>query len=118
MPQLVASQDRQLGYALDSEFYNTESFVEYVRKQLASLTVEDVNRVIRENLQTDDVHYVFITGDGKDMQKRLAKETVSPLKYNSDKPAALINEDKQIESYKLNIPAKNIEVLDVEKVFK
>ncbi|GMM83408.1 M16 family metallopeptidase [Pseudoalteromonas sp. MTN2-4] len=118
VPQLVASQDRQLGYALDSEFYNTESFVEYVRKQLASLTVEDVNRVIRENLQTDDVHYVFITGDGKDMQNRLAKETVSPLKYNSDKPEALIYEDKQIESYKLNIPAKNIEVLDVEKVFE
>ncbi|WP_462164474.1 M16 family metallopeptidase [Pseudoalteromonas xiamenensis] len=118
VPQLVASQDRQLGYALDSEFYNTESFVEYVRKQLASLTVEDVNRVIRENLQTENMHYVFITGDAKDMQARLAKEQTSPMTYNTEKPAELVTEDTEIAKYPLGIPAKNIEVMNVEDVFK
>ena len=118
VPQLVASQDRQLGYALDSEYYNTESFVEYVRKQLANLTVEDVNRVISDTLQTDNMHYVFITGDGKDMAQRLASEQVSSLKYNTDKPASLINEDKQIEKYKLAIPSGNITVEDVKTVFE
>ena len=118
VPQLVSSQDRQLGYALDSEYYNTESFVEYVRKQLANLTVEDVNRVISDTLQTDNMHYVFITGDGKDMAQRLASEQVSSLKYNTDKPASLINEDKQIEKYKLAIPSGNITVEDVKTVFE
>ncbi|TMP47180.1 peptidase M16 [Pseudoalteromonas citrea] len=118
VPQLVASQDRQLGYALDSEYYNTESFVEHVRKQLANLTVEDVNRVISDTLQTDNMHYVFITGDGKDMAQRLASEQVSSLKYNTDKPASLINEDKQIEKYKLAIPSGNITVEDVKTVFE
>lgn len=117
VPQLVASQDRQLGYALDSQFYQTDEFVSYVRKQLASLTVEDVNRVIRDNLQTDDIQFVFVTGDGKDMAKRLTSEQVSPLKYNSDKPAALINEDKIIESYPLKLNKKHVEVLNIEKVF-
>jgi len=32
---LVKSQSRQLGYALDSDFYNTESFTQYVRDGLA-----------------------------------------------------------------------------------
>ncbi|MFC3031942.1 M16 family metallopeptidase [Pseudoalteromonas fenneropenaei] len=118
VPQLVASQDRQLGYALDSQFYNTANFVEYVRKQLAGLTVADVNRVIRENLQTDNIHYVFITGDGKDMQARLANEQASPLEYNTEKPAELVNEDKQIAVYPLAIPAKHIRVQAVEDVFK
>ncbi len=118
VPQLVASQDRQLGYALDSQFYNTDEFVSYVRKQLASLTVDDVNRVIRENLQNKNIHYVFITGDAKDMKQRLAKETVSPLKYNSDKPKALTDQDAVIEKYKLSIPKANIEVMDVKDVFK
>jgi zinc protease len=116
--QLVASQDRQLGYAMDSQFYNIDNFADYVRSQLASLSVEDVNRVIRENLQTDNIQYVFVTGDGKDMQQRLAGETPSPLKYNSEKPAELLDEDKQIATYKLNIPKKNIEVLDVKSVFE
>ncbi|WP_304635657.1 M16 family metallopeptidase [Pseudoalteromonas sp.] len=118
VPQMVASQDRQLGYALDSEFYNTESFVDYVRGKLEKLTLEDVNRVIRENLQTDNIHYVFITGDGKDMQKRLASEQTSPMIYNAEKPAELVAEDNVIADYKLAIPAKNISVVDVEKVFQ
>ncbi len=118
VPQMVASQDRQLGYALDSEFYNTESFVDYVRGKLEKLTLDDVNRVIRNNLQTENIHYVFITGDGKDMQKRLASEQTSPMVYNAEKPAELVAEDKVIADYKLAIPAKNIAVLDVEKVFQ
>jgi len=118
VPQMVASQDRQLGYALDSEFYNTESFVDYVRGKLEKLTLDDVNRVIRDNLQTENIHYVFITGDGKGMQKRLASEQTSPMVYNAEKPAELVAEDKVIADYKLAIPAKNIKVLDVEKVFQ
>ena len=117
-PQLVASQDQQLGYALDSEFYQTEEFVKYVRGEFTKLTLADVNRVIKENLQTDDIHYVFISSDGKDMQQRLLSEQVSPLKYNSEKPAELLATDKVIESYKLTLPAKNVEVISVDKVFK
>ncbi|CAM4228479.1 M16 family metallopeptidase [Pseudoalteromonas byunsanensis] len=116
--QLVSSQDRQLGYAMDSQFYNIEGFVDYVRKQLAGLSVEDVNRVIRENLQTEHIQYVFVTGDGKDMAQRLAQETSSPLSYNSEKPEQLLQEDKHLASYKLDIPKQNIEVLEVSSVFE
>ncbi|MBA6254360.1 pitrilysin family protein [Colwellia sp. MB3u-55] len=117
-PQLVASQDKQLGYALDSEFYQTEEFVKYVRDQFAKLSLDDVNRVIKENLQTDDIHYVFISGDGKDMKQRLLSEQVSPLTYNSDKPAELLATDKIIESYKLALPSKNVEVIAIDEVFQ
>ncbi|HCM46119.1 MAG TPA: peptidase M16, partial [Colwellia sp.] len=118
VPQLVASQDQQLGYALDSEFYQTEEFVKYVREQFTKLSLDDINRVIKENLQTDNIHYVFISGDGKDMKKRLLSEQVSPLTYNSDKAAELLATDKIIESYKLTLPFKNVEVITVDKVFK
>jgi zinc protease len=117
-PQLVASQDQQLGYALDSEFYQTDEFVKYVREQFAKLSLTDVNRVIKENLQTDDIQYVFISGDGEDMKKRLLSEQVSSLKYNSEKSAELLATDKIIESYKLTLPTKNVEVIAVDSVFK
>ena len=117
-PQLVASQDQQLGYALDSEFYQTDEFVKYVREQFAKLSLADVNRVIKENLQTKDIHYVFISGNGADMKKRLLSEQVSPLTYNSDKPAELLASDKIIESYKLTLPSNNVKVIAVDEVFK
>ncbi|WP_448547638.1 M16 family metallopeptidase [Thalassotalea fusca] len=117
-PQLVSSQDMQLGYALDSEFYGIDDFVSHVRTQIQSLTREDVNRVIKKYLQTDDMHYVFITGDAKDMKKRIETEQSSPLQYNSEKPAELVAEDKIIQDYKLAIPASNIEVIAVDEVYK
>ena len=117
-PQLVASQDQQLGYALDSEFYQTDEFVKYVREQFAKLSLADVNRVIKANLQTDNIHYVFISADGEDMKKRLLSEQVSPLQYNSDKPAELLATDKVIENYKLNLPSTNVKVLAVDTVFE
>ena len=118
VPQLVASQSKQLGYAMDSEFYGIENFAEYVAKQLNSLTLEDVNNAIRNNLQSENMHYVFITKDAKDMKQRLASEQVSPLSYNSDKPESLLSEDKIIESYKLDLDADNIQIVPVEEVFK
>ncbi|WP_281560941.1 pitrilysin family protein [Thalassomonas sp. RHCl1] len=118
VPQLVSSQDKQLGYALDSEFYNTKDFVTYVREQLGKLTLTDVNRVIKENLQTDDIHYVYISGDAKDMKERLVKESRSTLKYNSEKPAELLEEDKIIQDYPLEISTDNVEILAVDQVFE
>ncbi len=118
VPQLVDSQGRILGYAIDSQFYGTDSFVDYVRNGLASLTLEDVNRVVRENLQLENVHYVFITKDASDLKKRLSNNTDSPMTYNSEKSPELLAEDKVIQSYNLNIPTKNIQVKSIEKVFE
>ena len=118
VPQLVASQSKQLGYAMDSEFYGTENFAQYVSKQLKSLTLADVNNAIKNNLQSDNMHYVFITKDGEDMKQRLATDQISPLKYNSDKPQELLSEDKVIEAYKLDLDANNIKVVPVEDVIK
>ncbi len=117
VPQLVASQDKQLGYALDSRFYNTDEFVAYVRKGLDALKLDDVNRVIRDNLQTDDIHYVFITGDGEDMKQRLVSEQISPLKYNSEKSQDILNEDKVIENLKLNLKGADVAITPVKDVF-
>jgi zinc protease len=118
IPQLVASQSKQLGYAMDSAFYGTENFAQYVTKALKALTLEDVNRAIKNNLQSDNMHYVFITNDAKEMKQRLADDQVSPLKYNSDKPQALLAEDKIIEGYKLNLDADKIKVVPVDQVFQ
>ena len=118
VPQMVSSQDKQLGYALDSEYYNTTDFVNYVRNQLKSLTVADINRVIKQNLQSEDIQFVFISGDAKDMEKRLLTESRSTLKYNSDKPADLLADDKIIQDYKLSIPKKNLEIVPVKDIFK
>ena len=43
---LTDGQSRQLGYEMDSQYYQIDDFADYVREGLANLTLDDVNRVI------------------------------------------------------------------------
>ncbi|NNF62269.1 MAG: insulinase family protein [Gammaproteobacteria bacterium] len=113
---LVASQSRQLGYALDSDYYGTAAFTDYVRDGLAQLTLNDVNRVIREYLQTDDMHFVFVTGDADDLRNRLASNQPSPIEYNSPKPD-LAEEDAMIAALPLNFSADAVQTMAAEEIF-
>jgi len=114
---MMDGQSRQLGYAMDSQYYEIEDFAEYVRQGLDELTLADVNRVIRENLRTDGVQYVFITRDAEDLRQRLANNQPSPMTYDADQPAELLEEDKAINAVSLNVAEDAIKVISAEKVF-
>src|SRR5690606_14381970 len=58
---VTQSQGRQLGYALDAAFYGTPAFTAFIREGLENLTLEEVNRVLREHLQTEDLALVVVT---------------------------------------------------------
>jgi zinc protease len=114
---MMDGQSRQLGYAMDSQYYEIEDFAKYVRRGLDELTLADVNRVIRENLRTDGVQYVFVTRDAEDLRQRLANNQPSPMTYDADQPAELLEEDKVINAVSLNVAEDAIKVISAEKVF-
>ena len=115
---LTDGQSRQLGYALDSQYYQTDEFSKYIREGLDNMTLDDVNRVIRENLSTENVQYVFITRDADDLQKRLVADQVSPMTYDADLPQEVLDEDQQIAEIQLGFDAANVKVVHAEDVFK
>ncbi|WP_395376655.1 insulinase family protein [Marinicella sp. W31] len=115
---LLKGQDRVLGYHMDSLYYGNPNFVDLVKNGLDKLTLEQVNAVIRKHIQTDDLHFVFITKDAKDMRDRLVNGTQSPMEYNSEKPADLLAEDKVIESYPLKIKSDDVKIVPIDKVFQ
>jgi len=116
--QLVSSQPALLGYAIDSDWYGTPDFTDYVRSELARLTVADVNRVIREHLTTTDIKFVFITPDAEELRQRLIEDTPSPMTYNSPKPEALLEEDAVIEVLPLDFAADAVRIRPAETVFR
>lgn len=114
---LTATQDQQLGYALDSQWYGTPEFTQYMRERLRTLTLADVNRVLRQYLQTRDLQIVVITDKAEDMKQRLVQDSFSALKYDGTKPAALLAEDKRIGAMKLGIRPEAVTITPVESVF-
>jgi len=111
-------QSRQLGYQMDSQYYEMGDFAEYVRDGLSDLTLADVNRVMRENLEMDKVQYVFVTRDADDLKKRLIGNVPSPVTYDNEMPQELLQEDKLIESVSLSLSASDVSVISSDDVFK
>ena len=110
-------QSRQLGYEMDSQYYEIDNFTKYVREGLENMTLADVNRVIRENLDTESMQYVFVTRDAEDLRQRLIGNQSSPMIYDSEKPAELLDEDKLIETISLGFDDEDVTVIPAEEVF-
>jgi len=114
---LTDGQSRQLGYSMDSQYYQTAEFSNYVRDALNGLTLDDVNRVIRENLSTENMQYVFVAKDAEDLQQRLVSDQASPMTYDADLPQDVLNEDKLIDSIALGFSADKVRIVPGEEVF-
>lgn len=114
---MTARQGQQLGYALDSEWYGIGDFATYMRERLAKLTREDVNAAIRRHLSATNVSVVIITKDAKGMKEALVADAPSVVTYDSEKPAALLEEDKAIGARKLGIAPGQVRITPVADVF-
>ncbi|HEU4593808.1 MAG TPA: pitrilysin family protein [Pyrinomonadaceae bacterium] len=115
---LTATQDRRLGYALDSRYYGIGDFNAYMREQLSRLTLADVNRAIRQHLKSDRMRVVVVTKDAEALRDAILAGKPSPITYNSPKPQEIMDEDKIIQSYKINVRPNQIAVVPVERVFQ
>ena len=114
---LTSTQNRQLGYAIDSRYYGIDEFTKYIGENLKKLTLADVNQAIKKYLHDDAIKFAIITKDAEDLRERLLNNTSSPIEYDASKPEELLAEDKIIQDYKLNLKPKNVKIRKLEEVF-
>jgi zinc protease len=115
---LTATQDAQLGYALDSRYYRIADFPTYMREQLAKLTLDDVNRAIKQYLKSDAMRIAIVTKDAAGLRDAILANRLSPITYNAPKPKEITDEDKIIESYKIIVKPGDVVIVPVDKVFQ
>jgi zinc protease len=115
---LTATQDAQLGYALDSRYYRLADFPTYMREQLAKLTLEDVNRAIKLYLKSDSMRIAIVTKDAAGLRDAILSNKLSPITYNSPKPKEITDEDKLIEAYKIVVKPNDVVIVPTDKVFQ
>src|SRR5262249_55075918 len=115
---MTATQDQQIGYALDSKWYGTAEFTAYVREALKKLTVADVNAAIRRNLSGSNLSVVIVTKDAEGLKRQLLSDEFSPIQYDGEKPRELLDEDKVVGALKLDIRPEKVKVTPVDEVFR
>jgi zinc protease len=114
---MTATQDQQLGYAMDSKWYGIPEYTSYMRSALQKLTRDDVNRALKRHLSAKDLSVVIITKDAQGLRNALVADAFSTIKYDAQQPADILAEDKVIGARKLGIPAEKVRITPVEEVF-
>jgi len=108
----------RLGFGLDDDFYGLPgSFLTMFPQKIAALTLDEVNAAVKKNLQYKNLKIVMVTKDAKSLKKDLVENKPSPMKYGTPKPEAILEEDKQIEVYPLDIKPDKIRIVRVEDMF-
>ena len=114
---MTATQDQQLGYALDSQWHGTPEFTKLMRDGLSKLTVEDVNAAMKRHLSAQNLSVVMITKDAAGLRDKLVSDAFSPIKYDADKPKSLLDEDQIIGNRKLEIRPEAVTITPAATVF-
>jgi zinc protease len=115
---MTATQDQQIGYALDSKWYGIPEFTGYMRDRLKKLTLADVNAAVRRHLSGKNLSFVIVTKDAEGLKRQLVSDEFSPIHYDGEKPKELLEEDKVIGALRLNIRPEKVRITPVEEVFR
>ena len=115
---MTASQGQQLGYALDSEWYGVAEYTRMMREGLVRLTVDDVNRAIRQHLSASDLSVVCIAKDATALKDALLADAFSPITYDAPKPQEILEEDQLIGRLPLGIAATAVTITPATQVFE
>jgi zinc protease len=115
---LTSTKDAELGYAIDSAYYGIPEYNQLVKDSLARLTVEDVNRAIRKHLRPDRLQIVAVATGCEALKQKILSGAPSPKSYNSEKPAAILEEDKIVAKWPIPVTAENVTIVDVETFFE
>lgn len=109
---------KKLGYRLDDYFYGLKKpFLDTFEQQLDALTLEQVNGAIKKHLQYKNIKIVMVTQGAETLKRDLVENRPSPMKYTSPKPQSVLNEDKEIETYPLDIKAEKVKISKIEDMF-
>lgn len=106
----------RLAFHMDSRFYGMPYFVDHLERRLSGLTLEDVNRAVKDYLRADDFQAVIIANGGGKMRELLTAGRPSPLEYATPPPAEVREADRAIEALPLR-PAK-IAIIPVQETFE
>jgi zinc protease len=115
---LTKTKSAELGYAIDSLYYGIPNYNEYIKTALAKLTVDDVNAAIRRHIRSENIQIVGVAKDTDAIIGALTGTGATPIQYNSPKPQDVLDEDKIVERWPLNLRKEDVTVVPVDSVFE
>jgi zinc protease len=112
------TEQQRLGNALDERFYGTSGpHLDTLRAAFRALTREQVNAAIARNLSLGNLQIALVAPQAEKLAEALIKGGPSAISYASEKPAAVLEEDKQIGVFPLGISREQVRIVPVASLF-
>jgi zinc protease len=110
----------RLGYAVDDRFYGLdgEGHLARFRRMLDEITLDEVNAAMKRHWQYDNVKIAIVTGEAAAMRALLARGEPTPISYATPKPAPILEEDRIIEAWPLNLAEERMITVPVAEAFE
>ena len=115
---LTQTKDAELGYALDSRYYEIANYNLFMKTALSKLTLASVNAAIKKYLSSNKMRIVIITKDANGLRDDIVNNKPGAIKYASEKPADILAEDKIISTFPIGARAVDVTITPVAKVFE
>lgn len=113
----AATHDRLL-WSLDDAFYGLgQPHLAKLRADIDALTLPQVNAAIKKHLRTSDLTIAISTGKPAELKAQLTSNAPTAPTYPTPKPQSVLDEDKLISAYPLNINAADVSVTKVDDMF-
>jgi zinc protease len=112
------TEQQRLGNTLDDRFYGRDTpHLDTLRAAFRALTREQLNLVIKRHLALDKLQIAIVAPDAQHLAKALTEDTPSPIRYSSEKPAQILEEDKLVEAYPLRLRDVELRIVPVTQMF-
>ena len=110
--------DRRLGYAMDSEFYGTDYYIDRIDKELRTLTLAQVNSAITRYIHPTNMKVAMVAEDAENLLAKIIANAPSPITYTSPVSQRILDEDTIIEKLPLKVNKEKTRVVPVEQLFE
>lgn len=115
-----ATIGRRLGYAIDDAFYGIPGpgFLQTLKAAVDKVTPAQVNAAIKKHLQDDNMYLVIITKDAAALKQKLVSGEPTSITYAGERSSALLEEDKIISTFPIEVKAQDITIMPIDRVFQ
>ncbi|MBK7888212.1 MAG: insulinase family protein [Bacteroidetes bacterium] len=122
MKLYAQTSEQQLGYLMDSRFYNRNNWLETADQLLAGCTQEKVNAAIKKYWQTKNMFITIVTdkSEAVPLARSLREGTESPMSYSDALKgvlsAEILKEDDVVKSYPMKV--STVTILESNDTFR
>jgi zinc protease len=113
---------RRLGFAMDDAVLGVPEeagpWADRLRAAWAGVTPTSLREAAAEHLSARDLWVAIVAPNAQELAQALRQDAPSPITYDSPKPPAVLAEDLEIQTWRLQARPEEVRVVPLAEVFR